>query len=89
MLSLFECITHSSSLPLEKIKLIGIVNWIFHVSGFLILFRMSFKYGLVLSRYSSTDSVFFYHRYSDIQYSYYSKNYLFLLVYNKNALKDS
>ena len=28
-LSLFECITHSSSLSLEEIKLIAIVNWFF------------------------------------------------------------
>ena len=39
------CITCSSSL--EQIKLIGIVNWIFHVPDFLSLFMMSFKHGLV------------------------------------------
>ena len=32
MLSLFECITHSSSLSIEEIKLIAIVSWISHVS---------------------------------------------------------
>ena len=34
VLSLFECIMHSSSLSLEEIKLIAIVNWIFHGSNF-------------------------------------------------------
>ena len=33
MLSLFECITHPSSLSLEEIKSIAIVTWIFHVFG--------------------------------------------------------
>ena len=32
MLSLFECITRSSSWSLEEIKLFAIANWIFHVS---------------------------------------------------------
>ena len=36
-----------------------IVNWIFHVSDFLRLFMMSFKLGLILLRYSSTDNVLF------------------------------
>ena len=58
MLLLFECITCSSSLPLEEIELIAIVNWNFHVSDFLRLFMMSFKYGLILLRYSSTDVLF-------------------------------
>ena len=35
MLSIFECITRSSSLSMKKIKLIAIVNWIFPVSDFL------------------------------------------------------
>ena len=36
MSSLFECITHSSSLSsLEEIKSIAIVNWIFNVRDFL------------------------------------------------------
>ena len=34
MLSVFECITHSSLVFLENIKLIGIVNWIFNLSDF-------------------------------------------------------
>ena len=42
----------------NKVKLITFVNWIFHASGVLRLF-MSFKYGLILLRYSSTDSVLF------------------------------
>ena len=59
LLSLFECITGSSSLCLEEIKVIAIVNLIFHVSDFLRLFMISFKYGLILLRYFSTDSVLF------------------------------
>ena len=59
LLSLSECIKRSwLSWSLEKIKLIAIVNWIFHVSDFLRLFMISFKYGLILLRYSSNDSVF-------------------------------
>ena len=34
MSSLSECITCSSSLSLEEMKLFAIVNWIFHVSNF-------------------------------------------------------
>ena len=59
MLSLFECITGFSLLPLKGIKLITIVNSIFHESDFLRLFMMSFKCGLILLRYSSIDSVLF------------------------------
>ena len=55
MLSLFQCITHSSSLSMKEI-----VNRIFHVTEFLRLFMINFKYGLILlSRYSPTDSVLF------------------------------
>ena len=56
LLSLFECITRSSSLPLKEIKLIAIVNLGFHVSDF---FMMFFKYGLIILRYSSIDCVLF------------------------------
>ena len=35
ILSLFECITRSSSLSIKKIKLFAVANWIFHVSDFL------------------------------------------------------
>ena len=59
MLLLSECITCSSSLSMEETKLFAIVNWIFPVSNFLRLFMMSFKYGLISLRYSSTDSVLF------------------------------
>ena len=59
MLSLFECITRSPSLSLEEIKLVAIVTLIFHVSDYLGLFMVSFKYGLILLRYSSFDSVLF------------------------------
>ena len=88
MLSLFECITRFSSLSIEEIKLFAIVNWIFHVSDFLRLFIMSFKY--ILQRI-----VFYlYRRYFHIQYNCCSKNYLLLLVYDNfllllHAQKDS
>ena len=59
MLSFFECITRSSSLSLEDIKLIAIVNWFFHVSYFLRSFMIFFRYGLNLLTYSTTNSVFF------------------------------
>ena len=60
MLTLFDCIRHSSSIsPLEEIKLIVIVNWIFHVWNVLRSFMIYFKYSLTLLRYSSTDSVLF------------------------------
>ena len=58
MLSLFECITRSSSLSIEQTKLFAIVYWIFYLSDFLRIF-MSFKYALILLRYSSTDGVLF------------------------------
>ena len=59
ILSLFECITLCSSVSLWGTKLTGIVNWIFHVLGFLRSFMISFKYGLILSKYISIDSVLF------------------------------
>ena len=60
MLSLFECITRSSSLPSSEEEKLGIiVNWIFHVTACLRSFIMSLKYGLILSRYPSTDSILF------------------------------
>ena len=43
---------------MEEITLFGIVNWIFCMLNFLRLF-MSFKYGLILLRYSSSGSVLF------------------------------
>ena len=42
-----------------RTKLFGIVNWILHVSDFLGLFIMSFKYGLIFLQYFQTDSVLF------------------------------
>ena len=57
--SLFECITCFLLLSFEEIKLIVIVNWIFHKSDFLRLFMISFKYDLILLRKFSTDSFLF------------------------------
>ena len=59
MLSLFDCITCSSSLSLEEIKLIAMVNWILCVLDFLRLLVMSFKHVIVLLKYSSADAVLF------------------------------
>ena len=44
VLSLFECMTGSSLVPLEEKNLIVIVNLIFHVSDFLRSFMISFMY---------------------------------------------
>ena len=55
MLSVFECIRPSSSSSIGEIKSFDIVNRTFHVSAFLRLLMMSFKYSLILLRYSSTD----------------------------------
>ena len=59
MLSLFECIKRFSLITKEEIKLIVIINWIFHMSDFLRLFMVSFKYGLILVKCSSFHSVLF------------------------------
>ena len=59
MLSLFECTTCSSSFSIEEIKLFAIANWIFQIPDFSRLLMLSFKHGLILLRYSSTDSVLF------------------------------
>ena len=86
MLSLFECITCSSSLSIDEIKLFAIANRIFHVSHFSRLFIASFKYGLILLRYSSTIVLCFHHHHFHIPYNYYTKGYLLLLVYNNFLL---
>ena len=56
---IFKCITCSSLFFLEEIKIIVIVDWIFYVQDFLRSFMISFKYGLILLRYSSVDTVLF------------------------------
>ena len=56
MLLLFECITCSSSMSLEEINVVPIVNYIFHLPDFLRLFMMSFKDGLISFRHSLIDS---------------------------------
>ena len=87
MLSLFECITCSSSLPIDELKLIAIVNWTFHVSNFLKLLMTCFKYNLL--RYFQLIVFYFHHRYFRVQYNCYSKYYLLLLVYNNFLLLHS
>ena len=59
MLLLFECITCTSSLSMEEIKLFAIVNWIFCVSDFLKLFwfmavLVIYVYGLLWFLFSDT-----------------------------------
>ena len=67
-LSLFVCILRVSSEYLEEMKLIDIVNWIFHspnwvsllewtlnILGVLWSFIILLKYGLILSKYSLGD----------------------------------
>ena len=41
--------------------MIANINWIFHEWDFIIWYTISFKYGLILLRYSLTDSVFISH----------------------------
>ena len=48
-----------SSTFLEEMKLILIVNWIFHVSYFWRLIIIFLKLGLILSKYSFTDRFLF------------------------------
>ena len=84
MWSDFECITRSSSLSMEKIKLFNTINWIFHLSDFLRLFVMSFKYGLILLRYSSTDGILFLSLFFGIQYNFPQKitySYWFIIIF--------
>ena len=76
---IFECITCSSSMSIEEIKLIAIGNWIFYVLEFLRVFIMPVKYGSVSLTYSL---FYFYHHYCHIQYNSCYKNYLFLLAFN-------
>ena len=83
MLSFFECITRSSSLSTEEIKIFAIVNLISYVSDFSRLFMMSFKYDLILLRHSV---FYFYHGYFHIQCNCSSKNYLLLVIYNNSLL---
>ena len=59
LLSLFECISYTSSFSSEEMKLLAIVNWIFGVLDFVRLFTLFFKYILFLSKYSSTNSFLF------------------------------
>ena len=59
MLPHFRCIIRFWQMSLEEIKLITVVNWFFHVSDFLRVFMMYFKYGLISPRNSLIDRVLF------------------------------
>ena len=76
LMSLFKFITRSSSLLLEDMKLLAIVNCIFHVSEFL----------RFLEDMLQLAGVYFYHRCFYVQYKCYSVNYRLLLVYNNLIL---
>ena len=94
ILSLFEWFTCSASLSMmEEVKSFAIVNLIFHGWDFLRLFMMSFKYGLILLRYSSAIRVLFLSPfYFRVQYNFCPENYFLWLVYNNlllHAQKDS
>ena len=72
---------------MEEVKSFDIVNLIFHGWDFLRLLIISFKYGLILLRYSSTDRVLFLSPfYFRIQYNFCSENYSLWLVYNNFLL---
>ena len=75
--SLFTWIKRFSSLSLDEIKLVAIVNGAFYISTF--WDYLFFKYGITLLRYFSTDNIYFYHNYFHIKNKYYPKNYLILL----------
>ena len=64
--------------------LIAIVTWIFHVSDFLTLFIIPFKYllSLILCRYFQLIAFCFCHLFVSCQYYYYSKNHLLLFLVN-------
>ena len=55
-------------------------NWIFHVSDFLRLFMVSFKYGLLSSSVPWSTGFYFYHHYFHIRCNCTCKCYLLLLV---------
>ena len=82
ILSCFEGITRSSSMSLEKIKLIAIVNKVFHVSDFLRLFMISFKYDLISLKCSLIDKFYFCYHSFHIRHNCYYKNLSLLLVHN-------
>ena len=57
-----------------------IVNWIFHVSDFLRLYMKSFKYGLILSKYSLIEEIFTF-IFNIIVVIKISYSYWFLLIF--------
>ena len=86
MSSLCECITRSSSLSIEEIKLFAIVNWVSTCQIFwdylLCFLNMVWFYKDILQLIV----FYFYHLYFQIQYKCYFQNYLLLLVYNNFLL---
>ena len=82
MLSLFECITRSSSVSIEEAKLIAIGNWIFHVSEFLQFFMMLSNKIEFHQCFLWLIRLYFYHYYFHIQLNCCYKNDLLLPVYS-------
>ena len=82
MLSLFECITRSSSVSIEEAKLIAIGNWIFHISEFLQFFMMLSNKIEFHQCFLWLIRLYFYHYYFHIQLNCCYKNDLLLPVYS-------
>ena len=86
MSSLCECITRSSSLSIEEIKLFAIVNWVSTCQIFwdylLCFLNTVWFYKDILQLIV----FYFYHLYFQIQYKCYFQNYLLLLVNNNFLL---
>lgn len=59
ILCLFEHIVNSSSVPLEEIKLILIVNWIFQISAFCKIITIPSQYSLILFRLIDLVDIFY------------------------------
>ena len=91
MLSLFECVRHYSSLPLEELKLIDIAHANFQRIRFWRLFMMSFNMVWFYEYIILLIVFYFYHHYFHIQNKYYLQNYKLFLVCNNfllHAQKD-
>ena len=67
-------------LVFKEIKLIASATWVFYGSYFVRLFVMFFKFGLILLRYYSTNSVLFLSHDFHVWYDQYYKSYLLLLT---------
>ena len=76
-----ECISHPSSVYLEKTKLSAILNWVFDAPDFWGVFMILLRYGLFSSRYSCIHRIFFQSPLLSITINF-KKNYYSLMVFN-------